>query len=288
MPSSEGRPGKSGKVLNPQQSNPLLMYEYERGSNYEADIGLTAALSALIPDDELLSGDHRFFQILHLMSEYAWVAIHHTLCDVDAALTADEPMTARRFLERSAGLAEIPLRCVRLLISSLPQAGLLYMRQLLPPNSTGLDSPGARNLRRACSALWTTFEMAIARRNVSLDDLTSAASLAYRGDEHIIALADVMVAMHKFDQLTLEWKQAHLHMVWMLLGGEPSVTHDSGSSANAANGGPRSLRGRPVSDLERMAARPMFPRLWQLSTDTFVRVVDDGAEIYGSAEETSR
>jgi len=74
------------KTLNPSQQNPRLRYEYDRGSGYEAELRLTQALSALVPTDDLIHPDHRLFQVSHLITEYAWVAIHHTLCDLEAAL----------------------------------------------------------------------------------------------------------------------------------------------------------------------------------------------------------
>src|ERR1700722_309453 len=74
------------RTLNPAERNPRLRYEYDRGTGYENELHLTAALSALVPTDDLIHPDHRLFQISHLISEYAWVGIHHSMCDVEAAL----------------------------------------------------------------------------------------------------------------------------------------------------------------------------------------------------------
>jgi tryptophan 2,3-dioxygenase len=278
MPSRDGRPAQSGKVLNPAQPNPLLRYEYDRGSNYEEDTRLATALSALVPEAELHSRDHRFFQVMHLVTEYSWVAVHHTLCDIEAALSGDQPVTARRLLDRAANLAELPVSCVRQLIRSLPQTGLLHMRGMFPPNTTGLDSPGARNLRRACSAVWSAFERAMARGEVDLAVLIEAASTVHRGDERTAVLADAMAGMYRFDQLVMEWKQVHLQMVWMMVGGQPFAAESADPPDDTPQTGPSSLRGRPVSDLERMAMRPMFPRLWQASTETFIQNVTHSGE----------
>ncbi len=266
----EGRPSPARQILNPAQSNPLLRYEYARGSNYEVDTRLTAALSALVPEGELNHADHRFFQITHLVTEYAWVAVHHTLCDLAAGLRAGNLVLAARHLDRCCGLSALPVATVRLLLDSLPQLSLLSMRAMFPPNTTGLDSPGARNLRRAGRAVWNEFEALMTRSGTNLDDLVSAADPGFSGDQERAALADVMARLHRFDARILEWKQVHLHMVWVLLGGQP----DTAEELDHARQDPVSLRGRPISDLERMAARPLFPRLWQQSTKVFRRVVD--------------
>jgi tryptophan 2,3-dioxygenase len=61
----------SGRVLNPSQPNPRLRYEWDRGSDYELDTRLPAALAALVPEEELLHPDHRLFQIAHLITPCA-------------------------------------------------------------------------------------------------------------------------------------------------------------------------------------------------------------------------
>ncbi|MFI7602461.1 hypothetical protein [Actinoplanes sp. NPDC049681] len=268
MPTSrDGRPGEARRVLNPAQPDPLLRYEYDRGSNYEEDTRLTTALAALVPEGELHHPDHRFFQVMHLITEFSWVGIHHALCDVAGALDDDRPVQVSRLLDRATALAAVPVQAIRQLSESLPQLSLLAMRAAFPPNTTGLDSPGARNLRRACRAVWTAFEAAMARAGLTLDDLSAAAEPRCTGAVAPLLLADVMVGLHRFDARVLEWKQVHLNMVWTLLGGQPHADDGPGD-----DGKPNSLRGRSIGDLERMAASPMFPLLWQHSTTVFHRM----------------
>lgn len=71
-----GRPGTARRVMNPDESNRLFVYEYDRGSNYEQDTRLTTALSALLPEDTLVHPDQRLFQTVHLITEYAWCDMH--------------------------------------------------------------------------------------------------------------------------------------------------------------------------------------------------------------------
>ncbi|MGA4847524.1 hypothetical protein ACOBQB_15130 [Streptomyces sp. G5(2025)] len=130
------------RSLNPDESNSQLSYEFDRGSNYESVLNLTDALSALVPESETNHPDQRFFQVTHLISEYAWVQIHYELRRVKEHLENDRYQHAVRLLERSRELSEITINAVRLLSDHLPQHSLLMMRNSLPEDATGLDSPG--------------------------------------------------------------------------------------------------------------------------------------------------
>lgn len=250
------------KIMNPLQSNPKLQYVYDRGSGYESELRLTAALSALVPTEDLAHPDHRLFQIAHLVTEYSWVAIHHTMCDITAALERDEVVSALRLVKRAKMLSAWPVNSIRLLIDSLPQASFLQMRADFPEGSSGLDSPGPRAIRKAAHVIWDTFETTLADRSLTLAELMPATRPDYSGDIDISLLSEFVMELHRFDSVMIEWKQVHLNMVWQLLGGHPGVDDDAG----AANGRPTSMRGRPLDDLERLAVRPLFPRLWQEST----------------------
>ncbi|MFJ2060673.1 hypothetical protein ACIOMM_32770 [Streptomyces sp. NPDC087908] len=253
------------KTLNPSQKNPRLRYEYDRGSGYEEELRLTTALSALVPADDLVHPDHRLFQVVHLMTEYAWVAIHHTMCDLEAALAKGDLVGAVRLLKRATDLSALPVSCARLLTDSLPQLSFLQMRAAFPANSSGLDSPGARGIRKAGMAVWQAFEGELASHAVTMDDLVPATDPSFSGETRMAQLADLVMQMQRFDTRILEWKQVHLNLVWQLLGGHPCA----GDALAGPEERPTSMRGRPISDLERLSARPLFPKLWQHSTSLY-------------------
>lgn len=259
----DGRPSEAQKALNPGVADPLLRFEFDRGSNYEADTRLTEVLSALVTDEELHHEDHRFFQVTHLQTELAWVQMHDGMTRAAAAVDDDRWADALHSLERSIAASQAALHCARALQDSLPQLSLLAMRSVFPPNTTGLDSPGMRSLRRGARGLWRSLVNAAERHGTTVDSLTRQRGGHHRAPDALQLLADVLRATYRLDSRVLEWKRAHIQLVWMTVGGLPLTTSEGGSS------GPTSLRGTSVTDLERMAVRPIFPELWQLTTDAF-------------------
>lgn len=261
-----GKPEEARAVLNPDEPDRLLRFEYDRGSNYEADTRLTAALSALIPESDLFNDDHRMFQVVHLVSELMWCSMHHELRRVCGALDEDDFGLAARLLHRTVGLADIPVRCLRLLQDFLPQASFLRLRTVLLSNASGLDSPGARNLRRAGMAVWRSFENAVSRHDLTLQDLTeeSGRDAGPAAEAWLAALAAVQHAMLLLDGEIMEWNQRHLLLVRSHLGGHPAAK--SGAAA------PVSLRGESTKSLERLAEKALFPRLWQGVDETYARI----------------
>lgn len=272
----EGRPGDAKAVLNPSEPNPLLRFEYDRGSNYEMDTRITLAMAALVPEAELINSDHRMFQIVHLVNEYVWCSMHHELGRVAGALDNDDFGLAARLLARTNGLAELPVQCVRLLMDFLPQASFLRMRDHLPANTSGLDSPGGRNLRRVCRAVWKSFEAAMERGDVTSKDLIE--EFAREGGEApaewLSGLSTVQTGLHALDCKLMEWNQLHLRLVRQHLGGHPAARTGQASTAAGADG-PTSLRGEPVNELERLSERSVFPLLWKSVDDAYRQATPD-------------
>jgi tryptophan 2,3-dioxygenase len=266
-----GKPGQARAVLNPEEPDRLLRFEYDRDSNYEAETRITLAMAALIPESELYGADHRMFQVVHLVSEYMWCAMHFELRRVCLALDGNDFGLASRLLSRTTGLADVPAHCLRLLQDFLPQASFLEMRALLLANASGLDSPGSRNLRRVCRALWRSFEDALGRHEISQHDLIEEYSRqgGPAPAERLSALATVQSGMHALDCKVMEWNQLHLRLVRSHLGGHPAAQAGAPAKGGA---GPVSLRGEPVTGLERIAEHSLFPRLWQGIDETYERI----------------
>ena len=275
--SAVGRSGEARAVLNPDQSDRLLRFEYDRDSDYEAEIGVTLALQALAPPSKLLNADHRMFQVVHLISEYAWCSMHHELSRVCAALDEDDFALAGRLLDRSVGLGEFPVQSVRQLQESLSQTSFLIMRDQLMANSTGLDSPGRRNLRRVCTAVWRAFEAALDRHGLSQRDLIEESGRLEGPTPRELpaGLAEVRTGIHLLDCKNMEWNQLHLRLVRSHLGGHPAAGR---GNRPGKPGEPLSMRGAPISALERLAEHSLFPGLWQGVDDTYQQVARPAAE----------
>ncbi|WP_234380617.1 hypothetical protein [Streptomyces sp. CMB-StM0423] len=230
-----------------------------------------------MPQAKLLNPDHRMFQMVHLISEYSWCSMHHELCRVCNALDEDDFVLAGRLLNRTVGLGEFPVQTVRLLQESFSQASFLSMRDVLMPESTGLDSPGRRNLRRVCTAVWRAFEAALERHGVGHRDLIEELGRleAPAPGERLAVLAEVRNGIHLLDCKTMEWNQLHLRLVRSLIGGHPAARPGDGSATPAE---PLSMRGAPISGLERLAEHSLFPGLWRAVDETYQRTSRLAAE----------
>ncbi|MFD6296459.1 hypothetical protein ACFWFU_16800 [Streptomyces sp. NPDC060235] len=270
-----GRPGTARRVMNPDESNRLFVYEYDRGSNYEQDTRLTTALSALLPEDTLVHPDQRLFQTVHLITEYAWCDMHFEMRRAAGLLRDRDYLLAAQLLERASALGEVAVQAVRVLLEFLPQESLLTMRETFPENTTGLDSPGARNLRRAATALWQETEAAVTREGLDLRQLVVAQGRGAAPDREDRApdLALVRQALLRLDGAVAAWKHHHLRLVWSQLGGHPEA--GTAAAEDTRDGLPKSLRGQSTSGVRAMAERSLFPRLWDSVDDTYRAFVPD-------------
>jgi tryptophan 2,3-dioxygenase len=254
------------RSLNPDEPNALLSYEFDRGSNYESVLHLTDALGALVPESETNHPDQRFFQVTHLITEYAWVQVHYELRRAAAHLDKDRFPQAVRLFDRATGLSEVTVQAVRLLTDHLPQHSLLTMRNALPEDATGLDSPGYRNLRRVARPVWKAYEQAVERAGLSLQDVIAQQDDGYDGPHSADsqALALVREAMLRLDGSVLGWKQHHLIMVWSQLGGQPGLRRESDGQEL-----PQSLGGRSLATLEARSQLALFPELWRAADEAY-------------------
>ncbi|MER5877878.1 hypothetical protein ABT119_18360 [Streptomyces sp. NPDC001910] len=270
-----GRPGTARRVMNPDESNRLFVYEYDRGSNYEQDTRLTTALSALLPEDTLVHPDQRLFQTVHLITEYAWCDMHFEMRRAAGMLRDRDYLLAAQLLERAGALGEVAVQAVRVLLEFLPQESLLTMRETFPENTTGLDSPGARNLRRAATALWQETEAAVTREGLDLRQLVVAQGRGAAPDREDRSpdLALVRQALLRLDGAVAAWKHHHLRLVWSQLGGHPEA--GTAAAEDTRDGLPKSLRGQSTSGVRAMAERSLFPRLWDSVDDTYRAFVPD-------------
>lgn len=259
------------RSMNPQEPDTLLHYQYGRESAYENETAITRTLDVLCAESDLVCHDQRMFQILHLNTELAWYNIHFELRRVIQLLNEFDFVEAHHLCERASLLMDMPISALETLIASMSQVSLLEFRSQLPANATGVDSPGMINLRRITRSLWTAFEDALK----SLDQTPmSLALLRIRSKRLPLELAwpiKIFDAIQQFDIKLMGWKQLHLRLVWTHLGGAvASIQTDLDMemkgcpmSSPVANT-PTSLRGKPISVLQKVTVTPLFPKLWEI------------------------
>jgi tryptophan 2,3-dioxygenase len=301
------------RVANPGERDARLHYEYGRGSAYENETSITRTLDALSAESALVFHDQRMFQILHLSTELAWYNIHFELRQVIRLLAEQDFAEAQRLCERVVKMAEIPISALDIMISSMSQVSLLEFRSQLPPNATGIDSPGMINLRHISRLLWSSFEDALAVLGETPTSLAVMRIKNQRLDAKLAWPARVFDAIQQFDIKLMSWKQLHLRLVWTHLGGAIAsmqtgkndsmpvdgcpVDHlaavNGANALNSANGSqavhgeslpegvmPTSLRGRPISALQKITVTPLFPKLWQIPDLVYQEMTKDGAAVY--------
>jgi tryptophan 2,3-dioxygenase len=274
-----GRRGEATAVMNPSEPERALRYVFGRGSAYEAEIGVSEALQVLTDEDELVHPDQRMFQVVHLITEYLWYTMHYELRRVMAALDRNERDEARVLLDRVVTMVDAQVGMLKLLLRHLTQQSLLVMRMNLPNDATGLDSPGGSNLRKLAVPLWRRFVSAVEREGTTV---VALARLRLKAEVERTTLSpveqelgDLYDSLHAFDQCVLEWRQLHVHLAWTQLGGSPGGAVDG--EAPVVEREAKSLRGRPVSDLERIASKPLFPEQWGIPNLLFDEITAEPA-----------
>lgn len=290
-------PSESLQTLNPDEPDARLRFRYGRGSVYEAVTCITGTLD-LLSESNLVCHDERMFQVLHLQTELAWYNIHYELRSVIKSLEAGALAEALRLLLRVERLAQIPMVAMETMVACLSQVSLLAFRALLPDDATGIDSPGMINLRYISRPLWSTFEEAIGKVGQTPETLALKRARMEPLSGDLTLFANVFDAIQQLDIRLMSWKQLHLRLVWMHLGGAIASMQSSevdawadggcpvrqGEAEDLGPGGvPKSLRGRPISELQKITVTPLFPKLWRISDLVFQEMTKstNGAGTYG-------
>ncbi|MEU0558150.1 hypothetical protein [Dactylosporangium sp. NPDC006015] len=219
---------------------------------YDEVVRFTDAVRALRPLPEIPHPDFLLFQTLHLTAELLWYNMHFDIVRAADDLRAGNHRSAHRLVRRATELQRLTVTHLGQVRSGIPQTEFLQIRATLPDGGSGLDSPGMRNLHKACRHLWRCFCAAMESAGVA-----SEAELLDAGEAHP-DLRAVALEMLDLDDAMLGWQQEHQRMVWARLGGHPTL--DDGTA-------PLSLTGRSVGVLDRFVAHMRFPRLWQAVQD---------------------
>jgi tryptophan 2,3-dioxygenase len=219
---------------------------------YDDVVRFTTAVRALRPLPEIPHPDFLFFQTLHLTAELLWYNMHFDIVRAADDLDRGDYLAADRLVRRATELQRLTVTHLGQVRSGIPQTEFLQIRATLPEGGSGLDSPGMRNLQKACRHLWRCFSAAMLA-----DGAAQEAQLLDPETKHP-GLRAVALQMLELDDAILAWQQEHQRMVWARLGGHPTLRALQGTAD-----GPVSLTGRSVDVLDRFVAHMRFPRLWQ-------------------------
>lgn len=280
---------KALRSMNPHETDILLSYQYGRESAYEEETAITRTLDVLCAESDLVCHDQRMFQILHLNTELAWYNIHFELRRVIKLLSEANFVEAHHLCERASLLMKMPLSALETLISSMSQISLLEFRSQLPANATGVDSPGMINLRRITRLLWTAFEDSLKPLNHTPISLALIRLREKQLPVELVWPAQIFDAIQQFDIKLMGWKQLHLRLVWTHLGGAVASMQNSDQSNFEVHGCPlssgnapmpTSLRGKPISVLQKATVTPLFPKLWEIPDLIYQEMTKDNNAAY--------
>jgi len=287
------------RLINPEEKDRRLHFKYGRGSEYEKETAITRTLDILSPEAGLLCHDQRMFQLLHLNTELSWYNIHFELREVIRLLEAGELAKAVPLLERVVLLSQIPMSALETMITSMSQVSLLNFRAQLPENATGVDSPGMSNLRYIARVLWSAFETALSKLDHTPASLALLRAQGAPMSNELLWAVKVFDTIQQFDIKLMGWRQLHLRLVWSHLGGAVASMRSAESEAASAGcpmsakepeaathapheGGmiPTSLRGRPITELQKRTVTPLFPKLWSIPDIVYQEMTKDGSAEY--------
>ncbi|HEY0452745.1 hypothetical protein [Actinophytocola sp.] len=237
-------------------------FEIRAGSTYDEVIGVSRAMTALLPREENPNEDFVLFQTIHLMSEFAWYTMNYEMVSAVEHLDLGRYADAARLVHRASRVQTRTTELLAVLQSELDQVRFLRLRALLPEGGSGLDSPGLRNIHTAGQQLWRAFRGQLDRTGRSLSELL------LDGGPDTAAMRDLSVALIELDLEVIAWRQAHLRLVWSRLGGHPSTRRGT-KLTEIRKQLPKSLTGRSVDLLDGFARRVLFPELWRAANDVY-------------------
>lgn len=238
-------------------------------------IGLQTLKSEPAQHDELL------FIIVHQVYELWFRQLLHELDGVIARLDADDPLGARRLLDRCTEIERVLIAQIKVLETMTPNDFLRFRDRLMP--ASGFQSvqfrcieflcgrrdarhlefhePGSREramleARLNGPALGERFHALLRRRGFDLPEGEDAElherrvielTRLYLEPEQHYDLYMLAEALIEFDQMFELWRLHHVEMVERMIGAKPGTGGSEG-----------------VAYLRRTTGRRFFPELWEL------------------------
>ena len=210
----------------------------EGSSDYEV---YTRTDELLVLQPEPSTWKHRdelLFTVVHQSSEL-WLKL--AIAEIDYAvvnISQDSIQAACRYLVRARD-------CINYTTSQLPMLEKMtpwdyqHVRTALGHGS-GFDSPGFRNLRNSLKTLVESVQAALARSQLSLQDLY----LNVEANEALYSLVELLVDI---DEALMIWRSVHVKVIERTIGGTVSGT-----------------QGTPVEVVRNLRDRSVMEELWEV------------------------
>ena len=225
--------------------------------DYEKYLNTADLLSCQKPYDALCNADELQFQIVHQVEELWMKLIAYTLLDIDEHMTARRTHRTVTLFGRVQILQKHLISQLSLLETMSPKEYQTIRLQL--GNGSGQESPGFQTLLKMAPLLWDTYTKAY------LNEQGLTIEMIYdeqydHGEAYVIAerLVD-------FDESFQTFRFHHLQLIRRSIGAET-----------------KSLKGRPIENLERGVKHQFFPTLWAVRS----KMTDDWGGEYGVKRDT--
>ncbi|MEO1658721.1 MAG: tryptophan 2,3-dioxygenase family protein [Pseudomonadota bacterium] len=210
------------------------------------DYGVYLACDQLLtcqkPLAELCNGDELQFQIVHQVEELWMKLIAYTLVDVIDRLREGETNRVLSLMGRVHRLQRLMIQQLDVLETMSPKEYQEVRLQL--GNGSGQESPGFRILLHMPPDLWAAYkERYLDASDRTVDDVYDE---GYAHDDAYM----VAEALTEYDELFQIFRWRHLFLIDRSIGSQS-----------------KSLKGRPVEQLQTGARKALFPELWRVRSE---------------------
>ena len=220
--------------------------------DYEKYLNTSDLLQCQKPYDALCNGDELQFQIVHQVEELWMKLMAYTLLDIDDYLSARQTHRVVTLFHRVHVLQRHLISQLALLETMSPKEYQTIRLQL--GNGSGQESPGFRTLLKMAPFLWDSYSKSYLEPGGLTVNAVYDTNYDH-GDAYVVA-----ERLIDFDELFQTFRFQHLQLIRRSIGAET-----------------KSLKGRPIENLEQGVKQMFFPVLWAVRS----KMTDDWGGEYG-------
>jgi len=225
--------------------------------DYEKYLNTATLLTSQKPYDELCNADELQFQIVHQVEELWMKLIAYSLLDIDDYMAQEKTHRVTTLFGRVSILQKHLISQLALLETMSPKEYQAIRLQL--GNGSGQESPGFQTLLKMAPLLWDTYAKSYLDNHGLTVEMVYDAAYDH-GDAYVVA-----ERLIDFDEQFQTFRFHHLQLIRRSIGAET-----------------KSLKGRPIENLERGVKHQFYPKLWAIRS----KMTDDWGGVYGVKRNT--